>query len=217
MEMNNKSSKAIRYLRNTIEEWNCSSSHFRCSNLIDDMKCIELFARKGDWHTKELFKDSKDITLLEVDKNYLEDLKSNFPHAEIYQTDSVDWTSKIKSKKYDIVSIDNPLGCYGKYCENFEIIHNIHNLLANDSVLLVNIVPRPYDTGFGIPLDWDTRRCRFYNVVNSNNLDFKTILKTYTDILNSNGIEVKDYEYICREYANGLDYFYYLCLKLKKK
>ena len=112
--------------------------------------------------------------------------------------------------------MDNPLGCYGKYCENFEIIFNVHNLLANDSVLLVNIVPRPYGGDHGIPKDWDNKRREFYNLKNSNDIDFPTILETYTNILNNNGMVITDYEYICREYADGLDYFYYLCLNLKR-
>jgi len=212
MKMNNKSAKAIQYLRSTIEwDWKFN---------IGNMKCLELFARTGEWHTQTLFKDSKDVTLLEIDGKYEEKLRSNFPDAEIRITDSVDWSMRILAnnknhQSYDIVSIDNPLGRYGKYCENFEVIENVNNLLADESVLLINIVPRPYGN---IERAWQNIRSAFFGIQPFENyINFEKIIETYRRILTKQGLDIKDYEYICREYADDLDYFYYLCLNLKRK
>ena len=123
MKMNNKSAKVIQYLRSTIElDWKFN---------IGTMKCLELFARTGEWHTQTLFKDSKDITLLELDGKYEDKLRSNFPDANIHITDSVDWTIRLLAnnkphQSYDLVSIDNPLGRYANYCENFEVINHVN-------------------------------------------------------------------------------------------
>lgn len=210
--MNNKSEKAIIYLRNTIE----SDWLFDISN----MRCLELFSRTGDWHTKTLFKDCKDVTLLEIDGKYEDKLRSNFPDAEIRITDSIDWSMSMSRgdknhQSYDIVSIDNPLGRYGNYCENFEVIKHVNNLLADESVLLINIVPQPYSNNW----PWQRIRSSFFEDYGpaDNYVNFEKIIKTYRKILNDQGLDIKDYEYICREYAEDLDYFYYLCLKLKRK
>jgi len=211
--MNNKSAKVIQYLRSTIEwDWKFN---------IGTMKCLELFARTGEWHTQTLFKDSKDITLLELDGKYEDKLRSNFPDANIHITDSVDWTTRILAnnkthQSYDLVSIDNPLGIYGKYCENFEVINHVNNLLADESVLLINIVPQKYGRWeAGV---WQNIRNKFYGLQPfEHRVTFEKVIATYKEILSKQGLEVEDYEYICREYADDLDYFYYLCLKLKRK
>ena len=212
--MKNKSIQAIRYLKTVFEnDWKMPSK---------SMKCIELFARTGDWHTKELFKGCEDITLLEIDDKYKSELSSNFPFAKIHIEDSIVWSSRIlpnnsNYQSYNLVSIDNPLGVFGKsYCENFNIIENVHKLLSDESILLINIVPTPYgDTD----RDWQAIRGKFFGIhpFEASKLNFETILKRYKTILNETGLDIEDYEYICREYANDIDYFYYLCLKLKRK
>jgi len=213
MKMNNKSIGVIKYLKNTIE------NHWKIR--LKNSKCIELFARTGDWHTKELFKDCTDITLLEIDGNYEDKLRSNFPTANIHITDSVDWTIRLLAnnkthQSYDIVSIDNPLGRYANYCENFEVINHVNNLLADESVLLINIVPKPY--GNFEQSYWQNIRSHFYGLQPfENSVTFEKIIAKYKEILSKQGLEVEDYEYVCREYADDLDYFYYLCLKLKRK
>ena len=213
--MNNKSLRVIQHLRNTMEsDWGFNP---------EESRCIELFARTGDWHTKELFKGCKDITLLEIDNKYESELKSNFPKAKIHITDSIVWTDGIEASgksireyqhKFNFVSVDNHLGCYGNYCENFEIINHVDSLLADDSVLLVNIVSKPYGKRDSI---WNKKRTAFYGIPFVDKLEFNTILNTYRNILDKKGLTVEDYEYICREYAEETDYFYYLCLKLKRK
>ena len=64
--------------------------------------------------------------------------------------------------------------------------------------------------------DWQKRRKDFYNVKDDQSLSFNDVLITYKRILSSAGYKISDYEYLCREYANDLDYFYYLCLNLEK-
>jgi len=203
-----KSINALKYLKEIIvNTWNFES----------DLKCIELFSREGDWHTQTLFSGYSDITLCEIDSQYKDSLSLNFPHANIQILDSIHMLETLSddSHRYDLISIDNPLGCFDKYCENFEVVDNIHKLLKDKAILLINIVPRPYNYK-DIVKDWKKRRQDFYNVENDESINFNEILKTYKKKLSRAGFNISDYEYICKEYADDLDYLYYLCLNLEK-
>ena len=206
---NKKSQIALKHLKKIIKNsWNFDG----------DLKCIELFAREGSWHTKTLFSEFTDVTLCEINSIYRDSLSLNFPSAKIKILDSIKMLQAIKddTEKYDLVSVDNPLGCFDQYCENFEVVENIHKILNDQSVLLINIVPRPYGYS-AIEEKWKERRLKFYSVYSDQSIDFYDILNAYKIKLGDVGFNISDYEYICREYANDMDYFYYLCLKLEKK
>jgi 16S rRNA G966 N2-methylase RsmD len=208
VEYRHKSINALKHLKEIFENaW----------NFQNDLKCIELFSREGNWHTQTLFRGYSDVTLCEIDNQYVDALNLNFPNANIQILDSINMLKTLDSncEKYDLVSVDNPLGCYGQYCENFEVVENIYNLLKKKAILLINIVPRPYNY-INIDKDWQKRRKDFYNVKDDQSLSFNDVLITYKRIFSSAGYKISDYEYLCREYANDLDYVYYLCLNLEK-
>lgn len=206
---NNKSKNVLNHLKKIIKDsWNFDG----------DLKCIELFSREGSWHTKNLFSEYTDVTLCEIDSIYRDSLSLNFPLAKIKILDSIKMLQSFNevTEKYDLVSVDNPLGCFDQYCENFEVVENIHKILNDQSVLLINIVPRPY--GYSdIEEKWKEKRQKFYSVHSDQSIDFYDILSAYKSKLGDEGFNISDYEYICRVYANDIDYFYYLCLNLEKK
>ena len=205
---NKKSINALKYLKIIIKNlWKFNG----------DLKCIELFSREGDWHTKTLFNEYTDVTLCEINNSYKNSLTLNFPKAKIKILDSIKMLQELNedTEKFDLISVDNPLGCYGEYCENFEVFENITKILNDKSILLINIVPRPYNHE-NIDPKWKNKRLNFYGVKSDESLDFKNILEIYKNKLLTSGFVINDYEYICREYFDDVDYFYYLCLNLSK-
>mgnify|MGYP001296456155 CR=1 FL=1 len=93
---------------------------------------------------------------------YLNNKYVNFKNAKIHIEDSIVWSSRIlpnnsNYQSYNLVSIDNPLGVFGKsYCENFNIIENrlrelaflnkgIRIVLSDFSAKKITISPRMGD------------------------------------------------------------------------
>jgi len=203
---NNKVNSVLKHLRRVIkEDWEFDG----------DLKSIELFARKGTWGTKILFDGYSDVTLWEIEEDFREDLQKNLPHAKVRIVDSIE-AIKNETEKYDLMSVDDMLGCYGidgnGHCD---IVNSIPGALKDEAVLLLNVVARPYNYD-NVDEEWKQRRKSFFGVDDDRSLSFTTVFNAYQSILNEHGFDIENYEYMPREYTNDLDYFYYLCLKVKK-
>ena len=98
---------------------------------VSKLTALEIFAREGDWFTKELAKKVKNIELWEINKAYIKNLSLNLPKAKIKNVDSISYMKDCEDK-FDIVSIDNPQGIYAKdYCEHFDVLNQKDIIINN--------------------------------------------------------------------------------------
>lgn len=67
--------------------------------------------------------------------------------------------------RYGFVAVDNPLGLYGPenaYCEHFEVVSSLHKVLASSSMVLLDVVPKPYNASHHP--EWMARKVQYYGV-----------------------------------------------------
>ena len=113
--------------------------------------------------------------------------------------------------------IDNGLNCYGennKYCEHFDFIHNVGNVLKDKCFVIFNVVLKPFN--YGKSPQWALRRNKFYNVEDASKLSRSFIEVFYKQLFKSIGFNTVNYYTTCREYHNEDDYLYYVGIELKK-
>lgn len=136
------------------------------------MKVLDFFAREGDWQTSYYAPLVAEIHAWEINPAFEENLRKNLPHsAQIVIGDS-HTLSKSTNERFDMVVLDNPLGCYSKnYCEHFDAIECAVSLLGNDGIIVLNIKTKPYNLD-RFP-EWKRRRDEFYETDASDlGLDF---------------------------------------------
>tara|TARA_R110001583_G_scaffold90811_1_gene232810 strand:+ start:8969 stop:9559 length:591 start_codon:yes stop_codon:yes gene_type:complete len=184
---------------------------------LKECETLDIFAREGDWQSYKLSSKVKSIEAWDINPKFIDKLKLNLPNAKVYCRDSIEFINNNDYTKFDILVIDNGLNCYGddnKYCEHFDFIHNIKNVLKNECFVIFNVVLKPFNYE-NFP-EWISRRNEFYNIKDSSNLSKSFIEKFYKNLFKSLGFNTVNYYTICREHHNGNDYLYYVGIELKK-
>jgi hypothetical protein len=177
---------------------------------------LDMFAREGDWQSFHLNSKVKSLEAWEIEPSFILKLKQNLPESKIFCRNSIDFINKITDyTKFDLLIIDNGLNCYGEgYCEHFDFLHNIGNVLKDKPFIILNVVHKPFN--YDKFPEWESRRNTFYNVSDSSNLNKEFVKNFYTDLFKSIGFNTINYHTVCREYHNGDDYLYYIGLELER-
>lgn len=183
-------------------------------------KCdtLDIFAREGDWQSHELSSKVNSIEAWDIEPKFIKKLKSTLPNATVHCRDSIKFINTTNYTKFDLLVVDNGLNCYGpegQYCEHFDFIHNVGNVLKDKCFIIFNVVTRPFN--YDKFPNWVNRRNEFYKLDNTSLLDASFVKKFYSDLFNSIGFDIVNYYTICREYHKDNDYLYYVGIELSKK
>ena len=184
---------------------------------LSECKTLDIFAREGDWQSYELISKVKSIEAWDIEPEFIENLKKNLPNAKVHCRDSIQFINTTDYDKFDLLVIDNGLNCYGennKYCEHFDFIHNVGNVLKDKCFVIFNVVLKPFN--YGKSPQWALRRNKFYNVEDASKLSRSFIEVFYKQLFKSIGFNTVNYYTTCREYHNEDDYLYYVGMELKK-
>jgi len=195
---------------------NLSLSHLFNDIDVSDFSCLDLFAQDGKRQSHFFYKKVKRIEMWEIDKDVASLAASNFPNAKVVNCDSIE---RIAGSEYqsdfDLILIDNPLSTYcdNKYCENFDVITQVHKCFDSDTLCLLNIVTEPFNIDDPKNKKWKERREEFYLKVN---ITIEEAIKRYTDEFSKLGISVERIKFFEREEFSGRVYLYHALFFLKK-
>jgi len=180
---------------------------------MSDFHVLDFFAREGDWLTFSYTKHVKKIVAWEIEHKYFENLKINLPNAEITIGNSFDLI-KNETRKFNMIVVDNPNGCYGdqnQYCEHFDAINSISKNMKNDCIVFFNVKSKPFN--YKDNSRWQERRNQFYGLNDSSDLQLNFFNKFYYDLFEKMGYNVKLSKLIERKQEKNL---YLACFVLGK-
>jgi len=186
-------------------------------NLNSEVYCLDIFSREGDWQSFELIKNFKNFEAWDINKKSLEVLKKNYPNVKVKCKDSIEYINSNKKELTNLLVIDNSLNCYGQnqeFCEHFDFIENIGNILFDESYVIFNVCIKPFNLNKF--KNWEKRRNNFYNINDSSNLDIDFLDNFYVKLFNRKNLIVLNKYILVKEYVNNIDYLYYFMFKLKK-
>ena len=184
---------------------------------LNKCETLDIFAREGDWQSHKLVSKVKSIEAWDIEPKFIENLKKNLPNSKVHCRDSIQFINTTNYDKFDLLVIDNGLNCYGennKYCEHFDFIYNVGNVLKDKCFVIFNVVLKPFN--YEQYPQWALRRNKFYNVKDASKLSRSFIEIFYKQLFKSIGFNTVNYYTICREYHNEDDYLYYVGMELKK-
>ncbi len=182
---------------------------------LTDYSALDIFAREGDWQSFRLNNKVKSLEAWEINEEFIPNLKKNLPDAKVICQDSIQFINNNDYNKFDLLIVDNGLNCYGPnrmYCEHFDFIHNIKNVVWQDSFIIFNICRKPFN--YSNYPDWINRRNKFYQVEDSSDLSLEFFETFYKKLFNDMGFQVTEYYTECREYYNDIDYLYYVGIRI---
>lgn len=180
-------------------------------------KGIELFCGDGSIYTLALAKYIDAMLGIDINENKGKELIRKSNKFTFVCADAIEYTKNSIYETYDLISIDNPLCVFGKYCEHFDILPYIHNFVHpfKKSLLAFDIVHTPYDKDSLKNIEWINRRNKYYNITNAT-LELNYAIDFYTKLLNNQGLRVTEIQYVCREKYFLNDYFYMIVCVIEK-
>lgn len=133
---------------------------------LSQLKALDFFAREGDWQTAYYAPLVKEIHAWELNPDFETNLKKNLPLGAKVTIGDSHVLAKETNERFDLIVLDNPLGCYAdKYCEHFNAIECIVPLLNDFGIVVLNVKTQPYN--FEKFPEWKRRRDDFYGVDSS--------------------------------------------------
>ena len=184
---------------------------------LNECDALDIFAREGNWISNELLGKVKSLEAWEIEPKFIEKLKLNLPNSKVYCRDSIKFINTTKYNKFNLLIIDNGLNCYGKnneFCEHFDFIYNIGNVVKDKCFVIFNVLLTPSNIE-NFP-EWGERRNNFYKVKNTNQLSTSFISKFYQELFNSIGFKTINYHSICREYNKDKEHLFFVGIELEK-
>ena len=114
-------------------------------------------------------------------------MKKNLPNAKIKIQNSIKTISEnLETSKFDLIVIDNPMNTWGTkketnlYCEHFDFIKHIGNIIDKETILIFNVNKNPFD--YDKFPEWKKRREKFYgekkNIKTGSTIFNKVLRKT---------------------------------------
>jgi hypothetical protein len=187
---------------------------------LRNLDALELFARMGTDHTLDYKNKVKSIEAWEIEESYEVALRYTLPEAKVKITNTFKEV-KETNKKYGFVVCDNWMSTYGPndaYCEHFELFPDIFNLLTNQAILIVNVIPfvsKPDKEKRPSLFNNEQlkRRKIFYKTEHPENLSLKEIASIYSLYANQNRYDVKWY---FTEKRSNRPHVYYLVMSLQQ-
>jgi hypothetical protein len=102
---------------------------------------LEVFGHTGEFHTLDYASRVRSLEIWEIRAECEPALRRNLPDATVKITDSFQEIKQVTGR-YGLVVVENPMSNRGGgYCEHFDIIDDAFRVAADDSVLIVNVVP----------------------------------------------------------------------------
>lgn len=191
---------------------------------FNNLKTLEVFGRKGDWHTIIFYKKVKALEVWEINPQFEVDLKKNLPNATIKIQDSIDTLEKSHDlQKFDLILIDNPMNVFGpinektennRYCEHFDVMKNIQKLIGHEAILIFNVNRTPFD--YNNHQEWKLRRNEFYGIKNTENISIEFLLNFYKEFFKQLGFQTQFCFNIIRVVNKNKDMTHYFAYKIKK-
>ncbi len=199
--------KRVSYIQNVIQELRLNAiwvgnSPYRAG--------LELFCGRGEMFTCRVAALANSFFGIDIDSTCRNNFLANIPGSKFLEGDSVKLEAlcNLTWRNFDLVSIDNPLGCFGSYCEHFEALEQLPRLVASRSCVVFNVVTQPYNYNDPHLLPWLERRRAYYGHVDP--VDISTVFLTtfYRKKLEEMGLSVDDIRIICRETNESVPYFH---------
>lgn len=187
-------------------------------DLNNEVNCLDIFAKEGDWQSFNFINKFDNYEAWDIDQNSLKILKNKFPTAVTNRRDSISYINQNKKSITNLLIIDNSLNCYGEnreYCEHFDFIENVGNILYDESYIILNVCLKPF--GLDNFPDWKLRREKFYKVEDTSNLNIDYLKSFYVNLFEKNNLKVIKTYSLVKEYFNEVDYLYYFMFKILKK
>jgi len=187
---------------------------------LEKFRAVEIFGGIGKTDAV-LTKNVKTFEIWEIDQKLKPQLEKRFPNAKIKICDSIKILNKSqKIGKFDLILIDNPMSVFGtkknshEYCEHFDIIKNIENLMDKEAIVIFLVNKKPF---FAKKLKkrnilWRKRRQEFYGNVDTNNMSVQFLTSFYTELFRSLGLMTIFVNSIPRHNPH-LDYFIFMLRK----
>ena len=191
---------------------------------FDQINALEIFGKDGEvvnFYPANL----KSIEIWEIDPQYSEILKTNFPKAIVKITDSFQEIYNTP-RKYNLIIIDNPMSNYGnedQYCEHFLLFPQIINICDNEAVLIMNTIPRfnPYaQKKYPYLFNDKQLKCRnnFYQTKDPAFISNKDLANRYIALFREHGYNTEWFFYINRNFFwKKTQFIKYLVIKVSKK
>ena len=178
---------------------------------VSKLDALEMFGRAGDWHTTAYKNKIKSLQVWEIDKEWKNSLEKNLPNAKIKILDSIKTIVKnLEPSKFDLIVIDNPMNTFGtkkepnQYCEHFDFIKNIGNIIDKKAIIIFNINKNPYN--YDKFPEWKKRRNNFYERKRTSKISQRFLIKFYKNLFLKIGYETV-FQKIFKRNENYLDYF----------
>ena len=173
---------------------------------------LELFCGRGAMFTRHLAAMVDTLVGVDIDQACQEDFLAATPRGVFLQGDCVEIAGSglLGARQFDLVSVDNPLGLFGPYCEHFELLPALPALMAPGGCLVINLVTQPYDAGNPKLQPWLARRAAFYGVPDPACISPEILDRFYRQRLTALGLTLRDMIILCRETDNGVPYFHSL-------
>jgi len=183
---------------------------------IAKLNALEVFGRAGDWHTTVYANRVKSLQVWEIDKKWKNILKKNLPNAKIKILDSIKIiVENLEPSKFDLIVIDNPMNTWGTkkepyfYCEHFDFIKHIGNIIDKEAILIFNINKNPFD--YDKFLEWKKRREKFYKRKRTSKLSLQFLILFYKKLFLMIGYKTIFQKIFKRD--EYLDYFVFFLRK----
>jgi len=187
---------------------------------FETLNALEMFGRAGDWVTTLYGDKVRSLEVWEIDKKWERKLRKNLPYATIRILDSIYTVKQNKNlPKFDLIVIDNPMNVYGpknnptKYCEHFDIIKYVGNLIDNEAIIIFNVNKKPFN--YEKSRLWKKRRECFYGAIDASNISLEFLFNFYKELFSNIGFTTKFHLNIERHMPH-LDYFVYKLKRMKK-
>ena len=121
-------------------------------------------------------------------------------------------------RHFDLVSLDNPLGCFGEdRCEHFDILPQALCRLTERGALLFNVVTRPYGAAAPGFASWMARRQAYYGVAQPEEIAIGAFEAFYRALVEGLGYRVAHITSACREYYRGVPYLHMVYMELQRR
>jgi hypothetical protein len=161
----------------------------------NDLDALEVFGGTGELHTADYAPLVKSLTVWEINPELEATLQRNLPGARVRITDSLQETRTTR-EKFHLVVVDNPLfASEASLCEHFDFFPAIFRILADRSVLVLNVMPEvsprfqaefPYlFNPFHLK-----KRGEFYDSANPENIPVEQMVPTYRSLAESCGFDL---------------------------
>jgi len=183
---------------------------------LKNMIALDFFARQGDWQTMHYADKVLETHAWEINESYKKNLIKNLPNnSKVLIGDSFDLAKK-ESKKFDMIIIDNPQGCFGEnyeHCEHFEAIDaGIRLLKYEGGILIFNVKTKPFN--YDSNIRWQRRRNTFYLVEDASDLSEDFMFNFYKNYLSLGNFHTDFIFWEKRPQESGL---YEMAVKIRRK